>query len=79
MGRILTALLFAFLVLELVIFSPKKEGSEEESRLAVASQGETQEDQWANGIHMIETRDEKKEWELESKKGKIHLETAHDY
>ncbi|MGE3974885.1 MAG: LPS export ABC transporter periplasmic protein LptC [Bdellovibrionales bacterium] len=64
-GSLLTAILFLGLIVEIVIFSPKDTGtpSDQPKDRSEAVNGQDG-GQWIEGVHLIETSEGKKEWEL---------------
>jgi LPS export ABC transporter protein LptC len=65
LGKIMAALLFGLLMLEILVFSPKEIAAPEDIKPKnLQSQNETNEEQWMTGAHLIETSEGKKEWEL---------------
>jgi len=70
LGNVLSILLFVALMIEIIVFSPKETGTtdpEQKARLGNATKREGQSsenEQWIEGVHLTETSEGKKEWEL---------------
>lgn len=67
-GKLLAGLLFAALMVEVVIFSPKEISSPEDIK-SKSSQSDTEE-QYMRGASLVETSEGRKEWELKADEAK---------
>jgi LPS export ABC transporter protein LptC len=64
LGSLFTAILFLGLIVEIVIFSPKDTGSPDQLKDRQTQVSDNDGGQWIEGVHLIETTEGRKEWEL---------------
>ncbi len=66
-GSVFSILLFVALMIEIIIFSPRETGTSDPRPVDPTKSGATENnEQWIEGVHLIETSEGKKEWELKA-------------
>lgn len=67
LGSLFSILLFIALMIEIIIFSPKETGTTDPSPAAQTKREASEaNEQWIEGVHLTETSEGKKEWELKA-------------